>query len=328
MKTLNRTIIIFVLLMRLASFVVGQPNPSEHNYVDLGLPSGTLWATCNVGANTPEEFGDYFAWGETTTKTTYNWKTYNHCHGDFIKLTKYCNQSSFGYNHFTDDLTTLQDCDDAATINLGIEWCMPTADQWSELILNTKNTWTTQNGVKGRLFTANNGNSLFLPAAGGRTDDNLSGVGTVGIYWSGSLDTDHLGYARFFCFFFNLYEMGYNPRSYGHSIRPVRSGKTLTQDKALTQDNDTLASNNASPQTTNPPETLPKVYANAYDGFVNIRQAPQNKTPVLGVLRNGPKGAILLGIEGDWTKINCNGIVGYVLSKYVQDTPTKEYRKE
>ena len=73
---------------------------------------------------------------------------------------------------------------------------------------------------------------------------------------------------------------------------------------------------------------LPKVYANAYDGFVNIRQAPQNKTPVLGVLRNGPEGAILLGIEGDWTKINCNGIVGYVLSKYVQDTPTKEYRKE
>lgn len=77
-------------------------------YVDLGLPSGTLWATCNVGADTPEGYGDYFAWGETQPKTTYNWSTYRYCNGDYVKLTKYCGNSSYGYNGFTDDLTVLQ----------------------------------------------------------------------------------------------------------------------------------------------------------------------------------------------------------------------------
>ena len=351
MKTFNKIIITSILLTWLASFSMGQQKPSEHPYIDLGLPSGTLWATCNVGANSPEEYGDYFAWGETTTKTSYSWRTYKYSYGDYVKITKYCNLSSYGYDGFTDNLKILEDNDDTAMANWGIEWCMPTADQWKELFQNTENIWTTQNGVIGRLFIAKNGNSLFLPAAGGRKDDKLNGVGVVGVYWSSSLYTDYPGgCAYFFCFFSNLYEMGYDPRNCGHSVRPVRSGKTLTpddetlaandeilipnndtltpNDETLTL-NDTLISDSEPLQTASPPapDTSKKVYASSYDGFVNIRKGPNKNATVLGVLRNGPEGALFLGVENGWTKINYKGIVGYVYSKYVQDTPAKKKNK-
>ena len=91
----------------------------EHEWVDLGLPSGTLWATCNVGASKPEEYGDYFAWGETEPKDEYCWSTYLHCKGDYNSLTKYCHQYDYGYNGFTDNLTELEPADDAATANWG-----------------------------------------------------------------------------------------------------------------------------------------------------------------------------------------------------------------
>ena len=169
----------------------GGGSGDEHAYVDLGLPSGTLWATCNVGADTPEGYGDYFAWGETQPKTTYNWITYRYCNGSSDQLTKYCSNSSYGYNGFTDDLTVLQPNDDAATANWGGGWCMPTEAQWRELCQNTTATWTTQNGVNGRLFTASNGNSLFLPAAGYRWDGELGYAGYYGFYWSSSLITDY-----------------------------------------------------------------------------------------------------------------------------------------
>ena len=104
---------------------IGGNTYNGHEYVDLGLPSGTLWATCNVGADTPEGYGDYFAWGETTPKTTYNWNTYKYCNGGegLNTLTKYCSDSNFGYNGFTDNLTVLQLMDDdAATVNWGSGW--------------------------------------------------------------------------------------------------------------------------------------------------------------------------------------------------------------
>ena len=82
-------------------------NLREHEWVDLGLPSGTLWATCNIGANAPEEYGDYFAWGETEPKDCYNWSTYKWCNGDYDRLTKYCTESDYGYNGFTDGKTEL-----------------------------------------------------------------------------------------------------------------------------------------------------------------------------------------------------------------------------
>ena len=193
-----------------------------HTYVDLGLPSGTLWATCNVGATTPEGYGDYFAWGETSTKSAYDWSTYKYANGDFNKLTKYCNDSSYGYNGFTDNLTTLLPGDDAATANWGNGWCMPTRAQWDELYQNTTNSWATQNGVNGRLFTAANGNSLFLPAASSRWDSELNYAGSCGYYWSRSLYTDTPYGAWYLYFGSDDCYMPYCSRCYGFSVRPVR----------------------------------------------------------------------------------------------------------
>ena len=109
------------------------PDPGNHAWVDLGLPSGTLWATCNVGASKPEEYGDYYAWSETEPKTTYTWSTYKWCKGSENTMIKYCVQSSSGYNGFTDALTELLPEDDAATANWGLPWRMPSKGQIEEL---------------------------------------------------------------------------------------------------------------------------------------------------------------------------------------------------
>ena len=188
------------------------PDPGGHEYVDLGLPSGTLWATCNVGANAPEEYGDYFAWGETQPKDVYNWSTYQYCMGSETTLTKYCTNSSFGYNGFTDNLTTLLPEDDAATANWGSEWRMPTKEEWDELFLNTASIWTTQNGVDGRLFTASNGNSLFIPPF---------------FYWLNSLNTDYAYFAKNVFFNWDGWNtnLSYESRYFGHLVRPVRSAR-------------------------------------------------------------------------------------------------------
>jgi hypothetical protein len=192
-------------------------------YVDLGLPSGTLWATCNVGADTPEGYGDYFAWGETQPKDTYNWSTYQYCMGSSNTLTKYCNNSSYGYNGFTDDLTTLLPEDDAATINWSNGWRMPTQAEFQELIDNTTAIWMTQNDVNGYLFTASNGNSLFLPATGFRLNSNLYFPGGEGDYWSSSLSA-YPSSAWYFYFDSDGYNMGHGHDRYcGRSVRPVRS---------------------------------------------------------------------------------------------------------
>ena len=193
-----------------------------HEYVDLGLPSGLLWATCNVGADASEEYGDYFLWGETQPKDTYNWSTYQYCNGSYNTLTKYCNNSSFGYNGFTDDLTTLLPEDDAATANWGSDWRMPTEEEWQELYNNTTDIWTQQNGVNGRLFTAANGNSLFLPAAGYRSGSSLDYAGSYGRYWSSSLFTDNPIYASVLDFNSGSCYMYLSSRGVGFSVRPVR----------------------------------------------------------------------------------------------------------
>ena len=199
----------------------GNGNANGHAYVDLGLPSGTLWATCNVGATTPEGYGNYYAWGETTTKSTYNWSTYRYCNGSESTITKYCNNSNYGNNGFTDYLTTLQLSDDAARANWGGDWRMPTKAEWEELMNNTTETWTTQNGVYGRRFTASNGNSLFLPAAGCRHDGSLSGAGSYGNYWSNSLDTGSPYYAWYLYFNSGDSHMTSYYRYYGRSVRAV-----------------------------------------------------------------------------------------------------------
>lgn len=196
-----------------------------HEYVDLGLPSGTLWATCNLGAETPEGYGDYFAWGENSPKPTYNWSTYQYCMGDGTSFTKYCTDSIYGYNGFTDNLTVLWPIDDAALVNWGTGWHVPTMEQWKELRDNTTHAWTVQNGVNGYLLTADNGGQLFLPAAGYRKDDTLNSVGVDGIYWSSSLYVGIPDGAYDFGFtasnvFVDLYY-----RYQGQSIRPVCSAQ-------------------------------------------------------------------------------------------------------
>ena len=158
-----------------------------HEWVDLGLPSGTLWATCNVGASTPEDYGDYFAWGETAPKDLYDWSTYKWCNGSEGKLTKYCTNSSYGYNGFVDNKTELDPEDDAAYVNWGPSWRMPTHDQFLELIDNCTWQWTQRNGVYGQLVSGPNGNTLFLPTAGYRWYDSLYGEGSYGCCWSRTL---------------------------------------------------------------------------------------------------------------------------------------------
>ena len=185
-------------------------------YVDLGL--SVKWATCNVGATSPEEYGDYFAWGETQPKDYYDWDTYKY--GSKI-VTKYCTKSSAGT---VDNKTTLELSDDAARVNWGGKWRMPTRAEQDEL-RNTSNctwTWTTQNGVKGYKVTSKkNGNSIFLPATGYRGYDDLYNAGSFGNFWSSSLSTLSSYYACNVNFSPGYVDWRYSYRCYGQSVRAV-----------------------------------------------------------------------------------------------------------
>ena len=188
------------------------------NAVDLGLPSGTLWADRNVGADAPEAYGDYFAWSEVTPKTEYNWSTYKWCNGSVYTHTKYCTHSYFGT---VDGKTVLDLEDDAAYVNMGAEWRMPTAAEQKELWNNCTWTWTTQNGVKGYKVTGNNGNSIFLPAAGYRYDSDLYYTGFYGDYWSSSSHESYSSHAYNLNFDSDNYVWSDIDRYFGHSVRAV-----------------------------------------------------------------------------------------------------------
>lgn len=193
-----------------------------HEYVDLGLPSGTLWATCNIGADTVEEFGDYFAWGETEPKELYDWKSYQY--GRFIheryELNKYCTDSAYGFNGLVDNLTVMEPDDDVARTCWGEGWRMPTIGEWEELFLNTTGVWTTLNDVKGWRCTASNGNSLFLPAAGYWWDDAFNA--DLGLYWSRTINKEFP--YRAWGFHFNCdssHLCGSSDRNRGQTVRAV-----------------------------------------------------------------------------------------------------------
>ena len=190
----------------------------EHEFVDLGLPSGTKWATCNVGASSPEEYGDYFAWGETVPKDYYDWSTYFDTDDGGRTFNLYTSNTN-------DGLIELQPEDDAATANWGSGWQMPSLAQIQELKNSSYTTseWTQLNGVYGRKVTSkSNGNSIFLPAAGYRWYGELEFAGSRGEYWSSSLIPDEVSRACYLYFNSDGWDWNIYYRSHGQSVRAVR----------------------------------------------------------------------------------------------------------
>jgi hypothetical protein len=203
----------------------------EPEYVDLGL--SVKWATFNLGASAPEEYGDYFAWGETEPKAKYGWAQYKWGNGENKALTKYCNKAAYGVDGFTDNLTQLLPEDDAAHVNWDGNWRMPTAAEFDELINNCTIEKSTMNGVNGYLLTSKiNGNSIFLPMAGYYNFDLAPnkhlGNRTTCYHWSADMM-----YRNTVCTNINAYNLnsrlteddgltiGNNTRRCGFSIRPV-----------------------------------------------------------------------------------------------------------
>ncbi|MBR5042405.1 MAG: Ig-like domain-containing protein [Bacteroidales bacterium] len=168
-----------------------------HECVDLGL--SVKWATCNVGAFAPEEYGDYYAWGETQPRSVGydNWSTYKWCNGTNNKLTKYCTDSScWDSTEPMDYKTVIDPEDDAAHTNWGGSWRMPTEAEWTELMNNCTRTWMKQNGINGILVTGSNGNSIFLPAA--CSPSSWYNDDSHGYFWSSSLVSRYPRYAYYF----------------------------------------------------------------------------------------------------------------------------------
>ena len=188
---------------------------NQHKYVDLDLPSGTLWATCNVGAKTETECGDYFACGETKTKNTYFWDTYK-----FVKvgnLTKYNDE---------DKLTKLEPEDDAAYVNMGDDWCIPTEEQFKELKTHTKHKWFenyNDSGKSGVLFTGENGNTIFLSANGFTMNRNnrVFDNGTFGYYYTSNISDEISKSITFNIDASNIGYLSSEVRFYGQNIRGV-----------------------------------------------------------------------------------------------------------
>lgn len=186
----------------------------QHQYVDLGL--SVKWATCNIGANRPEEFGYYFAWGEVETKSNYSTNNYKWFDAALGMIIEYTTEYSDGINP-----TALSSDDDAATVFWGDMWRMPTKAELDELTNNCMWKWMTINGVNGYKVTGKNGNSIFLPAAGCRYEGNDFSEGLHGSYWSSTISMDSASYAYEIGFCNGIVYCSYYQRSCGQSIRPV-----------------------------------------------------------------------------------------------------------
>ncbi len=207
---------------------VDTTSSANYEYVDLGLPSGTLWATYNIGASKPEEVGDYFSWGETENKDYYNWSSYKWCisnNGCLNLLTKY-NLGHY-YNGTIDNLQTLLTQDDVSSAQWGSEWRMPTNDEFQELIDNCKYSWTEYNGVYGAKFTASNGNSMFLPVGGYYECSTIYDADSRGFYWSSSLANEYEFCALNVFFRSEGVNINIGNRRLGFPVRSVRREKKL-----------------------------------------------------------------------------------------------------
>ncbi len=203
-------------VVALVNKILGKDNPGEgagmeagREVIDLGLPSGTKWATCNVGASKPEEYGGYYAWGETEEKELYNKSTYKYYqYGSYVNIGSDISGTEY----------------DVAHVKWGGNWCMPTVDDIKELLDNCTSEWTTLNGVNGTKFTSKiNGNSIFLPAAGYRWLDGLIDAGEYGDYWSSTQYPDYSDDAYDLNFYSGDAYWGsdYYTRLGGRSVRPV-----------------------------------------------------------------------------------------------------------
>ena len=221
------------------AFMIPSGVYNNYGYVDLGLPSGTLWATTNVGASTPEGYGDYYAWGETEPKDEYTWSTYQHANGSESTLTKYCNEEEYGNNGFVDNLTTLDLEDDAAAANWGTGWRMPTKNEMDELYNSCTSEFTTQNGVNGVKFTAPNGNTVFFPISGVKVNNSVGGEGEDALYWSNM----HVYSDQNLAYCYNLNHIGdviYSnnmPRYVGYSVRAIFQKSPVVVTKPVTDQN-------------------------------------------------------------------------------------------
>ncbi len=207
------------------------PDGNHPHMIDLGLPSGTKWACCNIGANSPAECGDYFAWGETTpktyfTKTNYKW----YSGGDDHNITKYNQNSSYG---MVDGRTELELEDDAAYVNWGQKWRMPSRSQCIELLDDCTSEWTKANGMYGYLFKSKTNNkAVFFPADGYYTANELQGLGSAGVYWLNIYNyfKNNYGTDKGLSLSFLYGEMGWLnvsifARQCGANVRPVYVGQ-------------------------------------------------------------------------------------------------------
>ena len=208
----------------------GGSDTTDPRAVNLGLPSGTLWASMNVGANSPEDFGSYFAWGETTVSSYYGWSSYKWSGNSQTSMTKYCTSAVYGT---VDGKTQLDLDDDAAHASWGGDWRTPTIEEIEELISNTTSEWVTVNGATGCKFKSKtNGNSIFLPAAGYYIGSSRGNAGLMGCYWSSTLQEGEQYAAKILYVASGTAASDYNFYRYvGQPVRPVcKNGNSGTED--------------------------------------------------------------------------------------------------
>ena len=215
MKKIYFLFVALLFTLSVGAQTIPEEPATDSRAIDLGL--SVKWASCNVGATAPEEFGGYYAWGETEEKEDYSWDFYKYCNGSYDSMTKYCTDS---YDGTIDNKTTLEPEDDVAHVQWGDSWRMPTFNEIEELRNNCTWQWTTLNGVTGYRVTGPNGNSIFLPAAGYRDGTEVYGQGYCGHYWSSSLNSSS-SYSAYGLFFSSSSYYYYISRYLGQSVRPV-----------------------------------------------------------------------------------------------------------
>lgn len=223
--------------------VFEERKPDTREFVDLGLLSGLKWATCNIGASSPEEHGDYFSWAEIDTKSSFNWGTYKYCNGAKDNLTKYCTKSSQGT---VDNINQLEAIDDVAQMKWGENWRMPTRAEQDELRSSCYWVWTlnyNSTGIAGyivykaksysdkgvKVYSGNSVSSnyslsdthIFLPASGFRWSTGNSYVGAEGYYWSSTLSESNSYYGYYLKFGSETVDWAGDNRCYGMAVRAV-----------------------------------------------------------------------------------------------------------